>query len=89
MFRLVTIEREYGCGAAAIASQLADHLGWKLWDHLLTEEIARLANVDARQSCAAKNAWTAACTASRNPSGAAVTSATPPPSAVRYSTPTA
>jgi len=26
---------------------LADHLGWKLWDHLLTEEIARLANVDA------------------------------------------
>ncbi len=46
MFRLITIEREYGCGAAAIAAQLADHLGWKLWDHLLTEEIARLANVD-------------------------------------------
>jgi cytidylate kinase len=46
MFRLVTIEREYGCGAASIAAQLADHLGWKLWDHCLTEEIARLANVD-------------------------------------------
>jgi cytidylate kinase len=46
MFRLVTIEREYGCGGGAIAAQLADHLGWKLWDHLLTEEIARLANVD-------------------------------------------
>ena len=46
MFRLITIEREYGCGAAAIAAQLADHLGWKLWDHLLTEEIARLAHVD-------------------------------------------
>jgi cytidylate kinase len=46
MFHLVTIEREYGCGAASIAAQLADHLGWKLWDHLLTEEIARLANVD-------------------------------------------
>jgi cytidylate kinase len=46
MFRLVTIEREFGCGAASIAAQLADHLGWKLWDHLLTEEIARLANVD-------------------------------------------
>jgi cytidylate kinase len=46
MFRLVTIEREYGSGAAAIASQLADHLGWKLWDQLLTEEIARLAHVD-------------------------------------------
>jgi cytidylate kinase len=47
MFRLITIEREYGCGAAAIAAQLADHLGWKLWDQLLTEEIARLAQVDA------------------------------------------
>ncbi|MGA7764608.1 MAG: cytidylate kinase-like family protein [Candidatus Sulfotelmatobacter sp.] len=46
MFRVITIEREYGCGAAAIAAQLADHLGWKLWDHLLTEEIARLANVE-------------------------------------------
>jgi cytidylate kinase len=45
MFRLVTIEREYGCGAAQIAAELADHLGWKLWDHLLTEEIARQANV--------------------------------------------
>ncbi|PYV72035.1 MAG: cytidylate kinase-like family protein, partial [Acidobacteria bacterium] len=29
-----------------MAAQLADHLGWKLWDHRLTEEIARLANVD-------------------------------------------
>ncbi|MFZ0861713.1 MAG: cytidylate kinase-like family protein [Candidatus Sulfotelmatobacter sp.] len=46
MFRVISIEREYGCGAAAIAAQLADHLGWKLWDHLLTEEIARLANVE-------------------------------------------
>lgn len=46
MFRLVTIEREYGCGAASIAAHLADHLGWKLWDHRLTDEIARLANVD-------------------------------------------
>ena len=46
MFRLMTIEREYGCGAAAIAAQLANHLGWKLWDQLLTTEIARLASVD-------------------------------------------
>jgi cytidylate kinase len=53
MFRLITIEREYGCGGAPIAAQLADHLGWKLWDHLLTEEIARIANVDrsAVMSC--------------------------------------
>ena len=47
MFRIITIEREFGCGAGAIAAQLADHLGWKVWDHLLTEEIARLAHVDA------------------------------------------
>jgi cytidylate kinase len=46
MFRVVTIEREYGCGGATIAAQLAHQLGWKLWDHLLTEEIARLAHVD-------------------------------------------
>lgn len=46
MFHLITIEREYGCGAAAIAAELANHLNWKLWDHLLTEEIARLAHVD-------------------------------------------
>jgi cytidylate kinase len=46
MFRVITIEREYGCGAASIAAQLAKRLGWKLWDHLLTEEIARLANVE-------------------------------------------
>ena len=46
MFRLVTIEREYGCGGGAIAVRLASRLGWKVWDHLLTEEIARLANVD-------------------------------------------
>jgi cytidylate kinase len=46
MFRLITIEREYGCGGGAIAADLANRLGWKLWDQLLTEEIARLANVD-------------------------------------------
>jgi cytidylate kinase len=47
MFRLITIEREYGCGGGAIAAQLAQHLGWNLWDHRLTEEIARIAKVDA------------------------------------------
>jgi cytidylate kinase len=47
MFRIVTIEREYGSGAAQIASQLASRLGWKLWDQELTQEIARVANVDS------------------------------------------
>jgi cytidylate kinase len=49
MFRLITIEREYGCGGGAIAAQLANRLGWKLWDRQLTEEIARLANVDCSE----------------------------------------
>lgn len=47
MFRTITIEREYGCGAAEIAKKLASKLGWKLWDRELTEEIARVAKVDA------------------------------------------
>jgi cytidylate kinase len=46
MYRVITIEREYGCGAGEIAAQLASHLGWKLWDRDLTCEIARVANVD-------------------------------------------
>jgi cytidylate kinase len=44
MIKIVTVEREYGCGGGEIAQRLATHLGWKLWDQLLTEEIARLAN---------------------------------------------
>ncbi len=46
MLRIIAVEREYGCGGAAIAQKIADALGWKLWDRLLTEEIAKLANVD-------------------------------------------
>jgi len=46
MFRIITIEREYGSGAAEIAKRLASRLGWKLWDRELTEEIARVARVD-------------------------------------------
>jgi cytidylate kinase len=54
MIRIITIEREYGCGGGEIAQLLAARLGWKLWDHLLTEEIARLAHcpkavVEARE----------------------------------------
>lgn len=45
MFRLVTIEREYGCGGGAIGAQLAEKLGWTLWDDRLTNEIARRAHV--------------------------------------------
>jgi cytidylate kinase len=45
MFRMVTIEREFGSGGAAIAAELARRLGWKIWDQQLTCEIARRANV--------------------------------------------
>ena len=45
MIRIIVIEREFGAGAGAIADQLAQHLGWKLLDHALTEEIAALAKV--------------------------------------------
>jgi cytidylate kinase len=44
--RIVTIEREYGCGAPAIADRLAKRLGWKVWDQALTEEIAKIAKVE-------------------------------------------
>ena len=44
MIKIVTVEREYGCGGGEIARRLAERLGWKLWDQQLTEEIARLAN---------------------------------------------
>ena len=41
MIKVLTIDREYGSGAAEIAQQIAERLGWKLWDQLLTDEIAR------------------------------------------------
>jgi len=44
MVNIITIEREYGCGGGDIAQRVAKRLGWKLWDQLLTEEIARLAH---------------------------------------------
>lgn len=43
MIKIITIEREYGCGGGEIAQLVAKRLGWKLWDQALTEEIARLA----------------------------------------------
>ena len=48
MIKVVTFEREYGCGAADIASKLAERLGWKLWDQALTDEIARQMDCSSR-----------------------------------------
>src|ERR1700721_897948 len=44
--RIITLEREYGSGGANIAKQIAERLGWKLWDQEITAEIARAADVD-------------------------------------------
>jgi cytidylate kinase len=53
MYRIITIEREFGCGGGEIACELASRLGWKVWDQAVTEEIAKLAQVDpaAVQRC--------------------------------------
>jgi len=45
MFRIVTLEREFGSGGGGIAAKLARRLGWKLWDQQLTSEIAQRAQV--------------------------------------------
>ena len=48
MIRVLTMEREYGSGGGGIARKLAERLGWKLWDQLLTDEIARLMDCPSR-----------------------------------------
>jgi cytidylate kinase len=45
MFRILTLEREFGSGGGGIACELARRLGWKLWDRQLTSEIAQRAQV--------------------------------------------
>jgi cytidylate kinase len=48
MIKVLTIEREYGSGAAAIARTVAARLGWTLWDQVLTDEICRRMDCDRR-----------------------------------------
>ncbi|MBT9331857.1 AAA family ATPase [Paracidobacterium acidisoli] len=45
MVRIITVEREYGSRGAEYAHHLAKHLGWKLIDYCLIEEVARKAGV--------------------------------------------
>jgi cytidylate kinase len=49
MIKVITVEREYGCGAGGIARAIADKLGWQLWDDLITHEIARRMKCDIHQ----------------------------------------
>jgi cytidylate kinase len=48
LIKVITVEREYGSGGAEIANKVAVRLGWKLWDQLLTNEIARLMECDCK-----------------------------------------
>jgi len=48
MIQVITIEREYGSGGVEIARRVAERLGWKLWDQLLTNEIAARLECDCR-----------------------------------------
>lgn len=48
MIKVVTIEREYGSGAAAIGRELAERLGFSLWDQGITEAVARRLKCDVR-----------------------------------------
>jgi len=48
MIRIITIDREFGSGGNVIAERVATRLGWKLWDQLLTDEIARRMDCDRR-----------------------------------------
>jgi len=48
MIRVITIEREYGSGAADIARKLAKRRGCQPWDQQLTDDIARQMACDSR-----------------------------------------
>jgi cytidylate kinase len=48
VIQVVTIEREYGCGAPEIAQALAERLGWSLWDREITAEIAKRLHCDVK-----------------------------------------
>ena len=53
MIRVITVEREYGSRGAEFAHNLARHLGWKLIDQCLIEEVAKKAGVskDLAERC--------------------------------------
>ena len=46
MFRIITVEREYGAGGSIVAAELARRRGWQLLDQQLTCEIAKIAAVE-------------------------------------------
>ncbi len=49
MIKVITVEREYGSQGAEFAAHLAHHLGWKLVDHCLIDQVAAMAGVTPEQ----------------------------------------
>jgi len=48
MFRIVTVEREYGAGGSIIAHRVAETFRWTLLDRALVRSVARAAHVDTQ-----------------------------------------
>lgn len=48
MFKVITVEREYGAGGSLVAAEVAKVKGWQLIDGQLTCDIAKLAAVEER-----------------------------------------
>jgi hypothetical protein len=48
LFRIITVEREYGAGGSLVAAELARRKGWQLLDQQLTCAIAKVAAVDEK-----------------------------------------
>lgn len=46
MFRIVTVEREYGAGGSIVARSIAETLRWALLDQTLIRTVARTAHID-------------------------------------------
>ena len=46
-YRVLTVSREFGSGGGRIAQSIAKHLGWKLLDGALIDEIACAAHVES------------------------------------------
>jgi cytidylate kinase len=49
MFRVVTVEREYGAGGSIIARRVADTMKWNLLDRALIRKVAQATHVDMEE----------------------------------------
>jgi len=59
VFRVITVEREFGSGAAEIAREISERLGWKLWTRPSPKRLPTKPVLIRPLSCTATSAWTA------------------------------